>query len=255
MRLNGIGLKVMLVMKGTAGVICLCGACAVNFMINNWKIFLHLFFPSSCPVCGKPAVIICDECIKYLFEEKILTRKIENLEINSASWYHTAIKELISDFKYSGARALCQPIGRAMAEFFDRPEIDYLVPVPLHLKSKRNYNQSLEIAKGMSDFWHIRIFNGCEWAYVMPSRAGLSAEERMNLKSDAFIVPKNIKGLKIAIVDDVCTTGMTLLKFSQACEEKGARVIYAYSLATINAQQTKQQRKTTQNKIKNPQNL
>ena len=120
-----------------------------------------------------------------------------------------------------------------MAEFFSKPEADFLIPVPLHLKSKRNYNQSLEIAKGMSEIWNIKIFYGAQWAKEIPNRAGLNANERMKLKSDAFTIPKNIKGLKFAIIDDVCTTGMTLLRFSQACENSGGRVIGAYTLATV----------------------
>mgnify|MGYP002626132091 CR=1 FL=1 len=200
---------------------------------NFAEIFLHFIWPVSCPVCGKPAEIICPDCAKALFNEKIISRKIENLEIFSASYYHTAINKLISEFKYSGYRALCRPLGTAMAEFFPKPEADYLVPVPLHLKSKRKYNQALELAKGMSEVWNIRIFDGAEWSREITNRAGLNASERMKLKSDAFIIPENIHALNVAIIDDVCTTGMTLLRFSEACGRKGAHVIGAYTLATV----------------------
>ncbi|MBR6901768.1 MAG: ComF family protein [Synergistaceae bacterium] len=202
---------------------------------NFAEILLHFLFPVNCPVCGRPAEIICPDCAKKLFAEEIISKKIENLEIFSASWYHTEINKLISLFKYSEVRAFCKPLGREMAKFFPKPEADYLVPVPLHLKSKRNYNQALELAKGMSEIWNIKIFNGVEWAYAMPNRAGLKAEERMKLKSNAFIIPKKIKALRVAIIDDVCTTGMTLLRFSQACEHKGAYVVGAYTLATVSA--------------------
>ena len=200
---------------------------------NFAKIFLHFLLPVNCPVCGKPSEIICPECARLLFADKILKRKIENLEIFSASWYHTSINKLISEFKYSGFRALCRPLGQAMANFFIKPKADYLVPVPLHLKSKRKYNQALELAKGLSDVWGISIFDGVEWSREMPNRAGLNAAERMKLKSDSFIIPQNIHGLNIAIIDDVCTTGMTLLRLSQACEYKGANIVGAYTLATV----------------------
>lgn len=201
------------------------------------EIFLHFIWPVSCPVCGKPAEIICPECSGALFNGEIINKRIENLEIFSASYYHTAINKLISEFKYSGYKALCRPLGRAMAEFLSeccqKPETDYLVPVPLHLKSTRKYNQALELAKGLSDVWNIKIFDGAKWSYEMPRRAGLEASERMKLKTDAFIIPKSIHGLNVSIIDDVCTTGMTLLRFSQACEHKGAHVTGAYTLATV----------------------
>ncbi len=212
----------------------------MNFNFESFgKICLHLLWPTNCPVCGKFAEVICNECIKSLFAEKIITKQLEYLEINSASWYHTVINQIISEFKYSGVRSLCKPIGKAMAEFFieqnkQKPEkIDYIVPVPLHLKSERFYNQAREIAKGMSEIWGVKIFDGCEWSRVMPSRAGLNAKERMKLQSDAFIVPENIEGLNVVIVDDVCTTGFTLLRFSDAIKHSGGNVIFAYTLATV----------------------
>ena len=203
---------------------------------NLIKIFLHFLWPVSCPVCGKPSEIICPECAGLLFNDTVINKKIECLDVFSAAYYHTGINKLISDFKYSNFRALCRPLGQAMANFFIKPEADYLVPVPLHLKSKRKYNQALELAKGLSDVWKIEIFHGVEWSREMPNRAGLRASERMKLKTDAFIIPKNIHGLNVAVIDDVCTTGMTLLRFSQACEYKGAHVAGAYTLATVSAE-------------------
>ena len=200
---------------------------------NFAEIFFHFIWPVSCPVCGRPAEIICPDCAKKLFAEEVIKKKIEPLEIFSAAWYHTSINKLISDFKYSGYRALCRPLGRAMAEFFKKPEADRLVPVPLHLKSDRKYNQALELAKGLSDVWHIKIFDEAEWSREMPRRAGLNATERMKLKSDSFIIPQNIHGLNVAIIDDVCTTGMTLLRFSQACKSSGGHVVGAYTLTTV----------------------
>ena len=121
-----------------------------------------------------------------------------------------------------------------MAKFFDKPEnIDYLVPVPLHLKSRRTYNQAFEIAKGMSEIWGIKILECSKWSYVMPARAGMNLDERRKLKSDAYTITKEIKGYNVAIIDDVCTTGLTLLRFSEVLKNSGANVIKAYTLATV----------------------
>ena len=194
---------------------------------------LHFLWPVNCPVCGRPAEIICPECAKQLFADEVIERHFNNLKIFSAAWYHTAISEIIAAFKYAGLRAICRPLGRAMAEFIPKPEADCLVPVPLHLKSKRPYNQALELAKGMSDIWGIKIFDGAEWSREMPNRAGLNANERMRLTADAFVISQDIKALNVAIIDDVCTTGMTLARFSQACEFFGAHTLGAYTLATV----------------------
>ena len=198
------------------------------------EIFLHFLWPTSCPVCGSIGKIICPDCLRSLFNENVITRNIEGLKIYSAAFYHTDINKIISAFKYSEDKALCRPVGRTMANFFKRPDdVDYLVPVPLHVRSERRYNQTLEIAKGLSEVWGIKIFDETKWAYVVKSRAGLSASERLKLRADAFVVSENIRGLRVAIVDDVCTTGATLSRFSQACKNSGAEVICAYTLATV----------------------
>ncbi|MBQ9419940.1 MAG: ComF family protein [Synergistaceae bacterium] len=200
---------------------------------NLAEILLHFLAPVSCPVCGKPAEIICPECAKRLFADEVISRSVEGLKIFSAAWYHTDINKLIAAFKYADVRSLCRPLGRAMAEFLPKPKADFLVPIPLHIKSKRNYNQALELAKGVSDVWKLEIFHGAAWSSEIPNRAGLNAHERMKLKSDAFIIANSIKNFNVAIIDDVCTTGMTLLRFSQACEFVGARVVGAYTLAAV----------------------
>ena len=198
------------------------------------EIILHLFWPVNCPVCGRIGKVFCDECVKELFNNEVITKYHESLKINSAAWYHTRINELISEFKYSGVKSLCRPFGKSMAKFFGRPEnIDYLVPVPLHLKSRRTYNQAFEIAKGMSEIWGIKILECSKWSYVMPARAGMNLDERRKLKSDAFTITKEIKGYNVAIIDDVCTTGLTLLRFSEVLKNSGANVIKAYTLATV----------------------
>ena len=198
------------------------------------EILLHLFWPVNCPVCGRAGKIICDECVKELFNNEPITKHLESLNIISAAWYHTRINELISEFKYSGVRSLCRPFGRAMAKFFKKPEnIDYLVPVPLHLKSKRTYNQAFEIAKGMSEIWGIKVLECSKWSYVMPVRAGMTIEERRKLKKDAFKITREIKNYKIAIIDDVCTTGLTILRFSEVLNEACANVTSGYTLATV----------------------
>lgn len=123
-----------------------------------------------------------------------------------------------------------------MSEFFGRPDdIDCLIPVPLHVNSPRKYNQAHEIAKGLCKEWDIKILDAAKWSRVMPRRVGLSAKDRMKLSTDAFKILRDIDltGLNVALVDDVCTTGTTLLRLSEVCEISGANVKCAYTLATV----------------------
>ncbi|MBQ3455508.1 MAG: ComF family protein, partial [Synergistaceae bacterium] len=149
--------------------------------------------------------------------------------------YRTHIKKVIHAFKYNGKKELCRPIGRHIAEIFRTTEADYLIPVPLHINSTRHYNQSREIAKGMCDYWGVELLDVSERTRERPHQMSLGARDRKNnIAPDDFRFTKDIRGLRVALVDDVCTTGYTLMAFSEACRIAGAKVICAYTLSSTN---------------------
>lgn len=175
-----------------------------------------------------------EEYIKFLFEKEPIEKYIGKLHIYSAALYYSNVREIIFDFKYKGNKLLCRYLGRAMSKFFPKPEADYIIPVPLHIDSKRGYNQAFELAKGMSEIWKIRSAEVVQWAKIIPDRIGLTAQERKKLSTEDFRVTHKIKGLRLVIVDDVSTTGTTLLRMSQVLENSGAIVVCAYALAFTN---------------------
>ncbi len=172
--------------------------------------------------------------LKLLFESEPIERKLNHLTIYSASYFYSGMRGIIHRFKYEGAKNLCLPLGRAMSMLFTKPEIDLLIPVPLHINSTRNYNQSYELAKGMSELWNIKAIEAAEWAKEIEHRVGLNANERMKLKAEDFRIIRDVHGLRVSIIDDVCTTGATLLRLSEALEGAGAIVVCAYALSVVN---------------------
>ena len=58
-------------------------------------------------------------------------------------------RELVHLVKYGSRRELGRLMGRAMGEYFPAVGDALLVPVPLHKESKRTFNQSMELAKGI----------------------------------------------------------------------------------------------------------
>ena len=171
--------------------------------------------------------------LNLLFESEPIERRLNHLTIYSASYFYTGMRAIIHRFKYEGAKNLCVPLGRAMSMLFTKPEIDLLIPVPLHVNSTRKYNQSYELAKGMSEFWDIKVIEAAEWANEIEHRVGLNAHERMKLKADDFRITHDVHGLRVSVVDDVCTTGATLLRLSEALEKAGANVVCAYALSVV----------------------
>lgn len=181
----------------------------------------------------KDTVELANQYLNLLFESEPLERELNGLTIYSASYFYSGIRGIIHRFKYEGAKNLCLPLGRAMSMLFTKPEIDLLIPVPLHINSTRKYNQSYELAKGMSEHWNIKVIEAAEWATEIEHRVKLNASERMKLRADDFRIIHDVSGLRVSVVDDVCTTGATLLRLSEALRKRGAKVVCAYALSSV----------------------
>ncbi len=204
---------------------------------------LHLIWPVSCPVCGRLGEVLCDECLPSLFRPPLSRcllcgdlfpchRHPGAPRIRPASVYSDKIKAVILAMKYGGFRALGPRLGQGMAALWQRPDADLLLPVPLHVGSERGYNQAFEIARGMGRVWGMEAADAARWTRCVPHRAGLSMAERLTLRPDDFTIPRELKGLRVALIDDVCTTGATLVRLASACEAAGVTVIGAYTAAT-----------------------
>ena len=124
---------------------------------------------------------------------------------------HSPHSRILFELKYHNHPEVGKTMGRMMAEelkatsFFDG--IDLIVPIPLSRKKERQrgYNQSDWIAWGISD----------------PSQTTLDHRQRRENVRDIFAVrhPGNLEGRHILLVDDVITTGATML----SCAETIAR--------------------------------
>jgi len=129
-------------------------------------------------------------------------------------------RHILFKLKYHGYRELGEVMGRYMAKellasgFFQG--IDLIIPVPLHSKRKRarGYNQSEWIASGLSHATGIPMdLDSLKRVVASNTQTRKSVFERWENVKDVFQVacPENMQGKHILLVDDVLTTGATLL--------------------------------------------
>ena len=135
------------------------------------------------------------------------------------------VQHLIHELKYKGnADAgifLGQELGKNLKDAPLFQSIDYLIPVPLHPKreKERGYNQSLVIARGISEVTGIPIDeNYLVRSVNTTTQTHKSKEERWKNVKDIFEVrhPEQLEGKYVLLIDDVLTTGATL----EACALK-----------------------------------
>lgn len=141
---------------------------------------------------------------------------------------HSPYSRILFELKYHNHPEVGKTMGRMMTEelkatsFFDG--IDLIVPIPLSRKKKRQrgYNQSDWIAWGISEATGIPTdTTSVVRTKSNPSQTTLDHRQRRENVRDIFAVrhPESLEGRHILLVDDVITTGATML----SCAETIAR--------------------------------
>jgi len=151
--------------------------------------------------------------------------------------YEFPLDVLIQRFKFSGQIAIGRILGALLARRLlerGKPCVDALVPVPLHAtrEAKRGYNQAREMAMFASELIGIPL----EDRIVRRPRATVeqtalpAAARRRNLRG-AFEVRACTVPLRVAIVDDVMTTGATVAALALALKRAGCRHVEVWAIA------------------------
>lgn len=149
-------------------------------------------------------------------------------------------RELVHRLKYKREQRLAEFMGEWLAEGFhdDRVEMfapEVLVPVPLHgvRKREREFNQSELLAKAAAKRLKIPCRDLLVRQRYTDTQTQFDRKHRMENLRDAFKLRNNtgVNGLRIALVDDVLTTGSTLDECARVLLEGGAARVCAVTVA------------------------
>ncbi len=203
--------------------------------------FLSMIFPRVCEVCATTLVHgeknLCLHCLTDMPRTNLHTQHFSEIHkrlaghtpiCRAASFFYyykdNAYAKMIQTAKYNNRPKLAYELAALFASeinhdgFFDG--IDTIMPVPLHRfkELRRGYNQSREIARGLSSITGIPISDNLVAKRSHGTQTRRGAFERWINTRDIFSVenPETIRGKHILIVDDVITTGATLLSCADA---------------------------------------
>lgn len=191
----------------------------------------------ACRQCALPLpdlplrTACCGEC---LADPPLFDRVI-------APWrYQFPVNRLISRYKYRRQRTLGMPLIRGLAETLSaeleaHPERrpDLLIPSPMHAakQRRRQFNQAEDIAEQISRALAI------PWTVTRVTRAhpgvaqsGLDRRARLVNLRTAFTVTGPVPA-RVAIVDDVVTTGATARALAKVLRQAGAEQVQVWALA------------------------
>lgn len=142
----------------------------------------------------------------------------------AAALHDGAARDFILALKYRNMRALGFAMGQRMAAAFACPEADCVVPMPLHKGSRRAYNQTELIARGLASRWGLPVeARAVSWAVRREPQTTRNAAERAGISAEVFAVSDSLRGRRVVLVDDVYTTGGTVRAALAALRRAGAR--------------------------------
>jgi ComF family protein len=181
-----------------------------------------------CPRCAlpSPAGAVCGRC---LANPPHYDATIAALE------YRFPADALVHALKFRGELALAPLLGGLLLEGIPAAEeIDCVIPVPLSTARlrERGYNQAVEIAR------HLFPAKVDLAACVRPGdtapQTGLDLDERRHNVRGAFRCTRPLDSARIAVVDDVMTTGATLDEIARVLKKAGAaRVVNWVAVRTF----------------------
>ena len=227
----------------------------VNKRINSAQVCL---FPRLCVLCGAPGQQdrdLCEGCEQDLPQINVACSQCgASLPVpgvcgrcqghppafastRAVFHYLPPVDVMVKRFKFNNELYLGRLLGGLMAERLDVSDLplpDVIVPVPLHSRRlrERGFNQALEMARPIAK----RLAVPLDWHHVLRSRAtdaqsNLPAKLRSHNVKGAFSVAAGFRAKRVAIVDDVMTTGHTVNELALTLQHAGVTNISVWVCA------------------------
>jgi ComF family protein len=208
-----------------------------------------LLFGGSCFVCrGAARALLCAQCAAELprLERPLCPRcALESPggalcgrclaespaydATQAALAYDFPADALVHALKFRGELALAPLLAGLLADKVRGERVDHVVPVPLSAARlrRRGYNQAVEIARHLG-----KVDIGlCERMRDAPPQMELPYAERQRNVRGAFRCTRTLIGAKVAVVDDVMTTGATLDEMARTLKAAGAVQVVNWVIA------------------------
>lgn len=202
----------------------------------NFEKFKHLIFPSGCIYCGRATDSrihgFCFDCYNSL---SLYLRKTD------FTWYvfeyDKRIASILKKAKYGKKPEAVKLMAGLLGDLLIKKELtfDMVIPVPMHRSSlsERGYNQSSVAAEKISKVTGIPFKDNVLRKIKKTKRqAELSKSARSTNLKGAFQADSGlVKGRSILVIDDIITTGSTLLECKNTLMNAGALHVKAAVIA------------------------
>ena len=224
--------------------------------------FLDTLFPITCLSCEKEGAFLCSECSgnlqKVNFQKCIFCRKPSPLGlthfgcqtaygpdglVSFFDYRDDVVSKTVINGKYYFLPGVFETLGKLTATQIETREYKNLfegfafVPIPLATSRKRwrGFNQAEVLCKTLGDELGFPVVDALVRQKATKTQKDLKRDERIKNVDGAFALARQFKGQiqnqNFILVDDVTTTGSTLLEAVKVLKRNGAAKIWCLTVA------------------------
>lgn len=199
----------------------------------------QLLFPLMpfCSYCHKPLKDktndICNDCKNLPHRSFIFNR--------SAILYNDFAKDLIALYKYRAKQSLAKEFSYLLAiaydYYFKEIKIDYITYVPVHNNrlQERGFNQAELLCVEFKKLIGVPLIDCLERIKDTDKQSKQGKKERFRQIEDSFMVKENIgtqiEHKNILLIDDIYTTGATIIECANVLKLAKANYVYSITLS------------------------
>jgi ComF family protein len=204
---------------------------------------LDLVLPRRCLVCGESGSELCDRCHGLLPRlsppvcdrcgsptvwpvrrcAECAGRRLAFGSARAAVIYDERVRTLVAAWKERGQRTVALLAAELVVAAVRRPDVHALVPVPADpgRRVRRGHSPASRLAAELGTRWQLPVLDTLQREEGRPRQRGLPlAQRRLNV-AGAFRATRELRG-RVALVDDVYTSGATAAAASSALRRAGA---------------------------------
>lgn len=193
---------------------------------------LETLLAPRCAGCDAPGAWLCLAC-------REACDPVRSGRVHAAGVFGGPLRRAVHRFKYEGERGLAAELGALVAErvacdLASGVVLEVVVPAVLHRERARlrGYDQAALLATEVALQVGLPLRAPLRRVRLSAPQVEQGRAARAESLRGAFIAEAgSLRGLRVALVDDVATTGATLASATGALRAAGARDVRAYVVA------------------------
>ncbi len=193
--------------------------------------FLDLWLPVKCVLCSKPPSILCADCDLQISpgRQAVHRGKLQGWAVRD---YDEVSAQLIESFKEQGVTSLAKyfakPMAVAIFESVNHHDVLVVPPSRPEAHKRRGYLPAQMLAVALAK--ELKVLGrqvlvarrALRLTKSVADQSGLAVQQRFENLAGALCADSVLSGRNVILVDDIVTTGATLLECRRAVIQAGA---------------------------------